>query len=62
MTHPADGDGHKHREGSAPSLLLGQDTGPSNRLETVNNLGATITELKADGFAFTTVSVLCGLR
>jgi len=29
---------------------------------TVNNLDAIITGLKADGFAFTTVSELCGLR
>jgi len=29
---------------------------------TINNLDTIITGLKADGFAFTTVSELCGLR
>jgi peptidoglycan/xylan/chitin deacetylase (PgdA/CDA1 family) len=44
------------------SIILGHDTGPSNRLVTIENLDAIITALKADGFAFTTVSELCGLR
>ena len=44
------------------SIILAHDTGPSNRLVTINNLDAIITGLRADGFAFTTVSDLCGLR
>jgi peptidoglycan/xylan/chitin deacetylase (PgdA/CDA1 family) len=46
----------------AGSIILAHDTGPSNRLVTIDNLDAIITGLKADGFAFTTVSELCGLR
>ena len=42
-------------------LFLGRDIGPSNRLVTIDNLDAIITGLKDDGFAFTTVSELCGL-
>jgi peptidoglycan/xylan/chitin deacetylase (PgdA/CDA1 family) len=44
------------------SIILCHDTGPSNRLVTINNLDSIIAGLKADGFAFTTVSELCGLR
>jgi peptidoglycan/xylan/chitin deacetylase (PgdA/CDA1 family) len=44
------------------SIFLCHDTGPSNRLVTIDNLDAIITGLKADGFAFATVSQLCGLR
>jgi peptidoglycan/xylan/chitin deacetylase (PgdA/CDA1 family) len=44
------------------SIILCHDTGPSDRLVTIENLDAIITGLKADGFAFTTVSELCGLR
>ena len=43
------------------SIILCHDTGPSNRLVTIDNLDAIITGLKADGFIFTTVSDLCGL-
>lgn len=44
------------------SIILCHDTGASSRLVTIDNLDAIITGLKADGFAFTTVSKLCGLR
>jgi peptidoglycan/xylan/chitin deacetylase (PgdA/CDA1 family) len=44
------------------SIILAHDTGQSDRLVTIENLDAIITGLKADGFAFTTVSELCGLR
>jgi len=44
------------------SIILGHDTGPRDRLVTIDNLDAIITRLKADGFTFTTVSKLCGLR
>ena len=44
------------------SIILAHDTGPSNRLVTIDNLDAIITGLKADGFAFATVSELCSLR
>jgi peptidoglycan/xylan/chitin deacetylase (PgdA/CDA1 family) len=43
------------------SIILAHDAGPSNRLVTIDNLDAIITGLKTDGFAFTTVSELCGL-
>lgn len=43
------------------SIILAHDTGPRNRLVTIDNLDAIITGLKADGFAFATVSELCGL-
>jgi peptidoglycan/xylan/chitin deacetylase (PgdA/CDA1 family) len=43
------------------SIILAHDTGPSNRLVTIDNLDAIITGLQSDGFAFTTVSRLCGL-
>jgi len=43
------------------SIILCHDTGPSNRLVTIDNLDAIITGLLADGFAFSTVSELCGL-
>ena len=44
------------------SIFLAHDTGPSNRLVTIDNLDAIITGLTADGFTFTTVSDLCRLR
>ncbi len=44
------------------SIILAHDTGPPNRLVTIDNLDAIITGLKTDGFAFTTVSELCGLK
>ena len=43
------------------SIILAHDTGATNRLVTIDNLDAVITGLKAEGFAFTTVSELCGL-
>jgi peptidoglycan/xylan/chitin deacetylase (PgdA/CDA1 family) len=43
------------------SIILAHDSGPRNRLVTIDNLDAIITGLKVDGFAFTTVSDLCGL-
>jgi len=43
------------------SIILAHDSGPKNRLVTIDNLDAIITGLKDDGFAFTTVSELCGL-
>jgi peptidoglycan-N-acetylglucosamine deacetylase len=43
------------------SIILAHDTGPTTRLVTIDNLDAIITGLRADGFAFTTVSELCGL-
>ena len=43
------------------SIILAHDSGPQNRLVTIDNLDAIITGLKTDGFAFTTVSELCGL-
>jgi len=43
------------------SIILAHDSGPKNRLVTIDNLDAIITGLKTDGFAFTTVSELCGL-
>lgn len=50
------------REAAKPgSIILSHDSGPSNRLITINNLDAIINGLKADGFEFTTVSDLCGL-
>ena len=51
------------RQAARPgSIFLLHDTGPSDRLVTIDNLEAIITGLKADGFAFSTVSELCGLR
>jgi peptidoglycan-N-acetylglucosamine deacetylase len=51
------------RQAARPgSIFLLHDTGPSDRLVTIDNLDAIITGLKADGFAFSTVSELCGLR
>ncbi len=51
------------RRAAAPgAIILAHDTGPSNRLVTIDNLDAIITTLKADGFDFTTVSDLCGMR
>lgn len=44
------------------SIILAHDTGSANRLVTIDNLAAIISGLKADGFIFTTVSNLCGLR
>jgi peptidoglycan/xylan/chitin deacetylase (PgdA/CDA1 family) len=44
------------------SIILGHDTGPLDRLVAIENLDAIITGLKADGFAFTTVSELCRLK
>ena len=43
------------------SIILAHDSGPKNRLVTIDNLDAIITGLQADGFTFTTVSQLCGL-
>jgi len=43
------------------AIILGHDTGPTDRLITIDNLDAIITGLKADGFAFATVSEICGL-
>jgi len=43
------------------SILLAHDTGPDNRLVTIDHLDAIIARLKAEGFAFATVSELCGL-
>jgi peptidoglycan/xylan/chitin deacetylase (PgdA/CDA1 family) len=66
---PLQGQPRRHRRVCAQpgparpgSIILAHDTGPSNRLVTIDNLDAIITGLKADGFAFTTVSELCGLR
>jgi peptidoglycan/xylan/chitin deacetylase (PgdA/CDA1 family) len=44
------------------SIILCHDTGESDRLVTIDHLDAIINGLKADGFAFMTVSDLCGLR
>jgi len=44
------------------SIILAHDCGPPNRLVTIDSLDAIITSLKADGFAFATVSELCGLH
>jgi peptidoglycan/xylan/chitin deacetylase (PgdA/CDA1 family) len=44
------------------AIILCHDTGPDNRLVTIDHLDAIITGLKADGFSFATVSELCGLR
>ena len=50
------------RMGAEPgSIILAHDTGPTNRLVTIDNLDAIITGLKADGFGFATVSDLCRL-
>lgn len=43
------------------AIILAHDTGPANRLDTINNLDEIITGLKALGFAFAKVSELCGL-
>jgi peptidoglycan/xylan/chitin deacetylase (PgdA/CDA1 family) len=44
------------------SIILGHDSGASDRLIWIEHLDAFISVLKADGFTFTTVSELCGLR
>lgn len=44
------------------SIILCHDSGEADRLVTIDHLDAIITALKADGFAFTTVSDLCGLH
>jgi peptidoglycan/xylan/chitin deacetylase (PgdA/CDA1 family) len=44
------------------SIILAHDTGPRNRLVTIDTLDAIITGLKDDGFTFSTVSQLCALR
>ena len=44
------------------SIILGHDTGPSDRLVSIDELDAIISGLKADGFTFTTVSKLCRLK
>ena len=50
------------RQAARPgSIMLAHDSGARNRLVTIDNLDAILTGLKADGFAFTTVSDLCGL-
>jgi len=43
------------------SIILAHDTGPTKRLMTIDHLDAIITGLKADGYAFASVSELCGL-
>jgi len=43
------------------SIILAHDTGSTDRLATIDNLDAIITGLKTDGFAFATVSEICGL-
>ncbi|MGZ4687820.1 MAG: polysaccharide deacetylase family protein, partial [Oryzihumus sp.] len=43
------------------SVVLAHDTGPADRLVTIDHLDAIITGLKADGYELTTVSALCGL-
>lgn len=50
------------REAARPgSIILAHDTGEDSRLVTIDHLDAIISGLKTDGFAFTTVSDLCGL-
>ena len=50
------------RQAARPgSIILAHDTGPTNRLVTIDNLEAIVSALKADGFTFTTVPDLCGL-
>jgi peptidoglycan-N-acetylglucosamine deacetylase len=44
------------------SIILGHDTGPRNRLVSIDHLDSIISALKTDGFAFTTVSNLCRLK
>jgi peptidoglycan/xylan/chitin deacetylase (PgdA/CDA1 family) len=44
------------------SIFLCHDTGPGNRLVTIDNLDAIIRALKADGYTLTTVSKLCALK
>ena len=58
---PADIVASVRRRAQPGSIILCHDTGPFDRLVTIDNLDAIITGLKADGFAFTTVSELCGL-
>ncbi len=43
------------------SIILAHDSGPRIRLVTIDRLDSIIMGLKSDGFAFTTVSELCGL-
>jgi len=60
--HPAGIVGAVRKAARPGSIILAHDTGPDNRLVAIDNLDAIITGLKADGFTFTTVSALCGLR
>jgi len=61
--HTPDGLVASIRQAARPgSIILMHDTGSGDRLVTIDNLDAVIDGLKADGFAFTTVSKLCGLR
>jgi len=60
--HPAGIVGAVRKAALPGSIILAHDTGPDNRLVTIDRLDAIITGLKADGYAFTTVSDLCGLR
>jgi peptidoglycan/xylan/chitin deacetylase (PgdA/CDA1 family) len=58
---PADIVGSVVKAARPGSIILCHDTGEPDRLVTIDHLGAVITGLKADGFAFATVSELCGL-
>jgi len=59
--NPAGIVGSARKAAQPGSIILAHDSGPRNRLVTIDNLNAIILGLKADGFAFTTVSELCGL-
>lgn len=59
--NPAGIVGYIRKAARPGSIILAHDSGAANRLVTIDNLDTIITGLKADGFAFTTVSELCGL-
>ena len=58
---PSVGVGSARKAARPGSILLAHDTGPDNRLVTIDHLDAIIARLKAEGFVFATVSELCGL-
>jgi len=58
---PADIVGAALKAARPGSIILAHDTGEDIRLVTIDHLDAIISGLRADGYAFTTVSELCGL-
>ena len=61
VDHPEGISGYIRSVVQPGSVVLAHDTGPQDRLVTIDHLDAIITGLRADGYELVTVSELCGL-